>query len=88
VARAVGILKGGATFAWIGQMPVTASDSVISLRDDAGADAAAQVQDRHTGAKTPQTPVAGHTSRAPTLGTRLALSIHLPLSSVPRASAA
>src|SRR4029077_21238790 len=63
-------------------MPVTASDSVISLRDDAAADGTAEAQNRHTGAKTPRTAGAGRTNRALTLGTRLALSIAISVATV------
>ena len=63
-------------------MPVTASNPVVSLRSDAPGDPAAQVQDRHTPAETPRSPVAGHTSRALTLGTRLALSVALSVATV------
>src|SRR6188768_2408404 len=63
-------------------MPVTASDSVTSLRRDVSADSAGQVQERHTPAEPPRLPVAGRTSRALTLGTRLALSVALSVATV------
>jgi signal transduction histidine kinase len=78
----VGILKGGATFSYKVKMPVTASRSGISLANAPAADAAAEVQDRHTDAKSPRAAVAGHASRTLTLGTRLALSIAISVATV------
>jgi signal transduction histidine kinase len=63
-------------------MPVTASDSVISSRNDEPPEAAPPLQDRHTGTRTPRWPGAGPASRTLTLGTRLALSIAISVATV------
>ncbi len=81
MARAVGILKGGATSDQNRPMTVTASESVTSL--DRGADAAPAMtaQERLTAAETPRPRgVAG--PRTLTLGTRLALSVALSVATV------
>jgi two-component system NtrC family sensor kinase len=78
----MGILKGSATFATHGPMPLTASHRVTSLPPDVSAVPAGPAQDRHTPAETPQWPVARHPSRALTLGTRLALSVALSVATV------
>ena len=63
-------------------MAVTASESVTSLRRDGPDDPAGPAQNRPTPAESPRSPVAGHTSRALTLGTRLALSVALSVATV------
>jgi two-component system NtrC family sensor kinase len=63
-------------------MPVTASDSVISLRNDATTETAADLPNRHTDARTPRIHMAGRTGRALTLGTRLGLSVALSVATV------
>jgi signal transduction histidine kinase len=63
-------------------MPVTASDSVISLQNDAAAQTTAHVQNRHTGAETPRIPGTQPGGRRLTLGTRLGLSVALSVATV------
>ena len=78
----MGILKGGATSEWNWQMPVSASQSMVSVQRDVPADPRVQVHDRHMPAEAPQNAVAGHTTRTLTLGTRLGLSVALSVATV------
>ena len=80
MARAVGILKGGATFVWSAKMPVTASQPLTSLKSDGSASVAASAQDRLTHAETPRQGLAERDRR--TLGTKLALSVALSVVTV------
>jgi two-component system, NtrC family, sensor kinase len=97
VARVMGILKGGATFAWTPQMPVTASKSTSSSRDARDRPSAEAAHDRLSDAETPRRDVsqprrsaegaklgrsAGSAKAGRTLGTRLALSVALSVATV------
>ena len=78
----MGILKGGATSGWNRQMPVSASQSVVSVQRDAPAETPVQAHNRHMSAEAPQNAVAGHTRRTLTLGTKLGLSVALSVATV------